>query len=177
MPLFKNLDFKQRLYLIVGSALVLSVLLLFFNYYIILRISDNAGQIQKHRESLMTRSALINRESFLRSDLKKAQEGEVYLNNILPDSDRLIDFPRDVSIWASQAGIDVGFSFIKEAAGDDSEPGFTTFILTGAGPLSGVLNFLRLIERGRYFIQFNQYEIMSENNRYTLLINGQIFSK
>lgn len=177
MASFRNLNFKQQLYLIIGSTLALTAVLGFLNYRIMTYIFNNTNQIREKHQILITRSALIQEESSLRSDFKKAREGEIYLNNILPDSDQLIDFPRDISVWASQAGIDVGFSFIKEAENIDNEPGFTTFILTGAGPLSNILNFLRFIENGRYFIRFNQYEIMNEDSRFTLLINGQIFSR
>ena len=178
MLFFKDLDFRWRLYLTVTVAIAGVVVLIFLNYLLMKSVGAATDQIQQSQEALNTRLSLIENETVLNSDAKKTKNARNYLDSILPDPDRLINFPRNISIWAKQAGVDVGFSFIKEAPASDTEPGFTTFVLTSAGSIAGLINFLKSIEGGDYFVQFNQYEIAGDkDSRYTLLVNGEIFSR
>ena len=160
-----------------GITLLAVGVLLTTNFWLMKYLGSLAGQIQEKRKTILFRSQVIEQETLLRADMLRAQREIAFLDNILPVPDSLLDFPRDVSVWANQNKLDVGFSFVKETESVEQEPGYTSFILTGSGPLNNIFNFLRAIENSRYLIQFNQYDIVSEKDRYTLLINGQIFSR
>mgnify|MGYP001573729873 CR=1 FL=1 len=142
-----------------------------------MRTNTIVSQIQEKRQALAFRARVVEGETLLKSDLIRAQREGAFLDNVLPAPDNLIDFPRDIAIWASQNDIDVGFSFLREVESKDQEPGNIPFLLTGAGQLVNVFNFIRAMENSRYFIQFNQYDLVYDSGRYTFLINGQIFSR
>ena len=176
--MFKNLNFRQKIYFNIGWIAAVVIILLGAHSWLMLSVSDVAGQIQEKRKSLMASLRIFDNENLLKAELIKAERESLFLDNIFPVSDNLIEFPRDISVWASQNNITVGFSFVKETPATETEPGYTSFILAGKGSLSNILNFLRSIENSRYLIQYNQYDIIAENsNVYTLLINGQIFSR
>ena len=175
---FTNLNFRQKIYFNIGWIGMAMIVLLGAYYWLVMSIADTVDQIQEKRKSLMAHSRILENESLLKAELVRAEKESIFLDNIFPVSDNLIEFPRDISVWANQNSIEVGFSFVKEVSAADAEPGYTTFILAGKGSLANIINFLRLIENSRYLIQYNQYDIIAESsNVYTLLINGQIFSR
>lgn len=169
--------FKRKIYLIIFLTAIVAVVLAAINYWLIMRANIVVGQIQEKRQALAFRSRVIEGETLLKSDLVRVQREGAFLDNILPAPDNLIDFPRDITVWASQNNIDVGFSFLKEVESKDQEPGYIPFLLTGTGQRQDIFNFIKAMEGSRYFIQFNQYDLVSELNKYTLFINGQIFSR
>ncbi|MEK7115092.1 MAG: hypothetical protein AAB847_01910 [Patescibacteria group bacterium] len=171
------MSFKQRIYLIIFLTMVAVIILAGINYWLIMRTNIIVGQIQEKRQTLSFRSRVVEGETLLRSDLIRAQREGAFLENVLPASDNLIDFPRDIAVWANQNNIDVGFSFLREVESKNGEPGHIPFLLTGAGQRQDIFNFIRAIENSRYFIQFNEYDLVSESDKYTLFINGQIFSR
>jgi len=171
------MPFKQRIYLIISLTTIIIVFLTVINYWLMMRTKNIVGQIQEKRQSLAFRSKVVEGQTLLKSDLIRAQREGAFLDNILPAPDNLIDFPKDITIWASQNNIDVGFSFLREVESKDQEPGYIPFLLTGAGQLTNFFNFVRAMEASRYFIQFNQYDLVSDNGKYTFFINGQIFSR
>lgn len=136
----------------------------------------NVG-IQEKRTTISRRTRFIEQEAFLKSDLARAQSESAYLDAILPSPDGLIDFPRDLSVWASQRHLDVGFSFVSEAESIGDAPGHTVFVLTATGSLSDIIAFLQTIEHSRYSVKFNQYDLVAEEGKYTAFINGHIFSR
>lgn len=169
--------FKKKVYLIVSLTTVAIIFLAAINYWLMMRVNTIISQIQGRRQTLAFRSRVIEGETLLKSDLIRARREGAFLDNILPAPDNLIDFPKDITVWASQNNIDVGFSFLKETESKDQEPGYIPFLLTGAGRLQDIFNFIRAMEGSRYFIQFNQYDLVSDLGKYTFFINGQIFSR
>ena len=177
LKLFRDLSFKKRLFLNIGSATITVIVLLVVYYLIMISIADSVEQIQEKRKSLMLRSAVLASEASLKTDWSRVQKESLYLDNVFPPADELIEFPRDISVWASRNNLDVGFSFVKEVGSINDEPSYITFILISKGSLSDISNFLRSIEASRYLVQYDQYDLVSEDNIYTLLINGKIFSR
>lgn len=171
------MSFRQKIYLIVFSTAIAATILVGINYWLIMRTNIIVGQIYEKRQTLAFRSRVIEEETLLRSDLVRAQREGAFLDNVLPAPDNLIDFPRDIVVWAGQNNIDVGFSFLRETESKNGEPGHIPFLLTGAGQRQDIFNFIRAMENSRYFIQFNEHDLVSESGKYTLFINGQIFSR
>lgn len=169
--------FKKKVYLIISLTTVAIIFLAAINYWLIMRANTIVSQIQERRQTLAFRSRVIEGETLLKSDLIRAQREGAFLDNILPEPDNLIDFPKDITVWASQNNIDVGFSFLKETESKEREPGYIPFLLTGAGRSQDIFNFIRAMEGSRYFIQFNQYDLVSDLGKHTFFINGQIFSR
>ncbi len=169
--------FNQKIYLIISLTAIAVIILAGLNYWLMMRANIVVGQIQEKRQALAFRSRVVEGETLLRSDLIRAQREGAFLDNILPAPDNLIDFPRDITIWANQNNVDVGFSFLRETESINQEPGYIPFLLTGAGQRQDIFNFIRTMENSRYFIQFNQYDLVSESGKFTLFINGQIFSR
>lgn len=143
-----------------------------------MRITRATGQLEEAHQTIQSHARVLEREAALKADMARAQREGSYLDSLLPSSDNLIDFPRDISVWAAQYSVDVGFSFVKEYSATTNAPGYTTFVLTGRGTLANIFNMLRQMEASHYLIDFSQYDFVSESESvYTLLINGQIFSR
>lgn len=179
MALFSRLGFKQKLLLTLSLSIFPIILFFIFNYWLMMRLSGLASQIQINRIKILTKSQLIDNQSSLKINLEKAREEMNFLDNILPPAEKLIDFPREIAFWANQNQLQINFGFGGQTPGKDNEPGFVSFTIraTGSTPQQ-IINFIRTIETSRYFIRLNLYNITKEaDNRYGATLDGQIFSR
>lgn len=111
----------------------------------------------------------------LKDQSGKADPYVSFLNNILPPHDSLINFPKDLRAIAirNNGELEVNFGAETEAAG--GKPGSANFEGSLRMSLQNFRNFLRDVERSKYFVDFSDLDITGEQNTYTIRISGSVF--
>lgn len=170
-------DFKSWLFKNGGIALAA---VLFFVIFLLLLgrdISSRTAMIKKQRQDLMLRSQAINSLVFLRSDRERSEKILNAVKDFLPASDQLISVPNTLENLAKSNQLGFGFAFNAEAPASESEPGINYFTLTSSGAYNNFLNFLKAVEKGKYFFGFDLIELNKKDKDYQILIKGKVFSQ
>lgn len=169
------MDFKKQLTILLILAFAVSAILItalfFFGNDIVKRI----GRVGQSRQELDLRIRSVENAASLRQDYSLVQSYAPELENVLIGRDRLLGFPRDLGIIARQSQIDLNASLGAESP-KDGALGATAFTLNGGGSLEGLINFLKRVETSRYFVRFNSVDFGRRDDKFKLLITGQVFS-
>lgn len=169
------MDFKKQLTISLILAFAVSAILIaalfFFGNDIVKRI----GRVGQSRQELDLRIRSVENAASLHQDYSLVQSYAPELENVLIGRDRLLGFPRDLGIIARQSQIDLNASLGAESS-KDGALGATAFTLNGGGSLEGLINFLKRVETSRYFVRFNALDFGRRDDKFKLLITGQVFS-
>ena len=72
---------------------------------------------------------------------------------------------------------DLGFGFGEEIKSTEVQPGTIAFSTNTRSSLENFINFLAMVEKMRYFIQFGRLEITRQGDTFTGLGQGKIFAR
>ena len=140
-------------------------------------ITSRVVAIQKLKQEVAFRTQAIESLVVLKEESQKAERNSDLLKNILPTSDALINFRREINLLAAQNKIDLGFTFGVDSPATDVQPGFINFQMTPSGQLQNFINFLKNIEQGAYFVELNSLDINRTGKTFAGAITGRIFSR
>ncbi len=133
--------------------------------------------IQKSQNEFASHSKAVSILSSLRGDFEKAKIERQFLENILPQQDKLINFPRELNVLAKQNNLQLAFAFGSQKESEEAIPGYISFNIVVAGLLPNWLKFLDALENSNYLISLDSIHIVSNNKEYQLNINGKVFSQ
>ena len=172
-------DFRKKLSLNIGLALILTAILAIFIIFIGYDINKRIFKIEAFREELKFRTNALNSLASLRQESEKAKPYFNMLQTILPTKDEIVNFLKELNDLAKINKIELGFSFGNEILGTPSEPGATNFNLTVSGNYNNIFNFLRSAEKSRYVIGWESVDLTRDpqSQRFSALISGKVFSK
>lgn len=157
--------------------LILALVLVGVTWWLGFDISRRVSSIQQNKKDLTFRSSASEALLFLKSAGEQAAVDRLFLENLLPTQDKLIDFPKDLDGLARINRVDMDFNFGEEAPGGEATPGHIAFNIIVKGELNNILNFLRAMEGSRYLMEFNAYNLTVEGKNYQAMINGKVFSQ
>jgi Tfp pilus assembly protein PilO len=121
-------------------------------------ISRRAESAMIGRQQLANKSEGLALFASLQNQSKEADAYITILQNVLPSRDQLFDFQREMERLAVQDGVGLGFSFQNETPATASEVGRAGFNLVVEGSLYKVLSFIKLVEEGRFLVNFKSFD-------------------
>ncbi len=169
-------NFRKRLLIIVGVPLGISLVLAGILSFAGSDITKRTDQIKQLRRDLLFRMQLTESLASLRKDSQQAKNYVFEIENILPNRDQLVSFPRDLSTIARQNKIELNSSLGKESSGGIGKLRQTDFTMTGQGPFDDFVNFLKSLETARYFINLSSLDFTRQDNDFRALLTGRVFS-
>lgn len=140
-------------------------------------ISRRAASIQENKAKTLSYSKAASILNFLRSDFEKAKTEKQFLENILPQQDQLLNFPKDLNGLAKQNNLQLAFAFGSQKEGDQGSPGYINFNLIIAGALTNWLKFFDDLGKSQYLTSFENIRVLSNGKEHQLNINGKVFSQ
>ncbi|MBI3046323.1 MAG: hypothetical protein HYY86_02170 [Candidatus Harrisonbacteria bacterium] len=171
------MEFRQ--WLLKNGGIALAVILFLAILLLLLGrdISSRTAMIGKQRQDLLLRSQAINSLALLRSEGEKSENIFKAVKDFLPTSDQLISFPNTLENLAKNNQLGFGFAFNAEVPASESEPGVNTFTLTSSGAYNNFLNFLKAVEKGKYYAGFDFIELNKKDKDFQILMKGKVFSQ
>jgi len=121
-------------------------------------ISRRAESAMVERQQLTNKSEGLALFANLQNQSKEAETYVTILQNALPSRDQLFDFQREMERLAVQDGVGLGFNFQNEIPPTASEVGRAGFNLVVEGSLYKVLSFVKLVEEGRFLVNFKSFD-------------------
>lgn len=156
-----------------GAIIILGIALILIGG----NISEQTIKISQQRLDLATKTQSIKSLASLRTDYELAKPHFDLLQNILPSKDEMISFLKDLESFARKNQLDFGSSFGSEVVSTASEPGQINFRASIQGSYDGFLNFLKLVDQSRYFVNFSNLELTENINGFNIIVNGKVFSR
>ena len=140
-------------------------------------VEGSALKIKQQKTDLAFRISATGQLASLRADSDKAKPLFRALNAVLPLKDDLINFGQSLIQAGKNNNMVLGFTFGGETVPKGELPGFISFSTSGTGSYENIQNFLKDIERSRYFVKFNSLDIIRQGttNSYSLTADGQVF--
>lgn len=165
----KNL-FKHNLFYLLSILILVGLL-----FFLRVDIKNTVLEINQKRDDLTMRSSSLSSAAELKADFKKASEYFSLLENILPSRDNLLLFSKELEYLAANNDLEFGLTFGKETLSKSQEPGSLYFRLVLVGGYDNFVSFLKDMEKGRYFIDFNNIDITKKGEVFTGIIQGMVF--
>jgi len=170
-------EFRQ--WLLKNGGIALAVILFLATLFLLLGrdIASRTAMIRKQRQDLLLRSQAINSLALLRSEGERAENTFKAIKDFLPTSDQLVSFSNVLENLAKSNQLGFGFTFNSEVPASESEPGINYFTLTSSGAYNNFLNFLKSVEKGKYFVGFDLIELNKKEKDFQILMKGKVFSQ
>jgi len=169
-------NFRKRLLIIIGVPLGISLILTTILFFVGSNISKRTDQIRQLRRDLLFRTQLTESLALLRKDSQQAKNYVVEIENILPNRDQLVSFPRDLSTIARQTKVELNSSLGQENSEGIGKLRQTDFTITSQGPFDNFIDFLKSLETARYFINLKSIDFTRQDNNFSALLTGRVFS-
>jgi len=169
---FKNWLIKNS---VIASAIILALLMLII--FLKIDIDKRVAEIKNKRLDLATRLYSLESLTLLRADAQKAETLRVTLENSLPSKDSIIGFVKNLEGIAKANNVGFGFAFESEVPGTETEPTANLFTMHSSGSYSNFLRFLKAMELGKYYINFNYLDLSQKGKDYEVQIKGRVFSQ
>jgi len=170
-------NFKTQLITRLAIAVGIITLLLIILFGLRFDINKRTETIKETRRELALRFKVVEKAATLKKDREIAQRQKVLLEELLPTSDRLINFSKDITNLAKKNSVDMDFSFGQEVAAIENKPGHISFTITANAALSNWLNFVEALEQMPYFISLSSFNLVAKEDNYRSVINGKVFSQ
>jgi Tfp pilus assembly protein PilO len=166
---YRNL-LKHNIFYLSG-ILVLAGLLFFLR----VDIKNTVLEIDQKSSDLAMRSTSLSSAAELKADFKEASLHFSLLENILPSRDNLLLFSKELEDLAANNNLEFGLTFGAETLAKEREPGNLCFRMVLTGGYDDFVNFLKDMERGRYFVDFNNIDITKNDEIFSGIIQGMVF--
>lgn len=170
-------NFRQWLLRSAGGPLALIILMAALLLFLGKDIAARTADIQKNRQELALRSQSLNSLASLHLEAEKAKRLLEAVQALLPPGDQLISFPKNLETLARNNRLGFGFTFDSEEAAKEDQPGVNAFTFTASGPFIGILNFLASIEKGKYFVSFNLFDLQRKEGNLETVVKGEVYSQ
>ncbi len=169
--------FKKRFFTSLAIGLGGFIVLVVVTLLVGQNISLRGKHIQADRQEIEARVLAIESFTELKENFKNARSYFSVLENILPEQDQLFSFPNELKSFAEQYQLKLDLNFQTQIASTDTEPGYVTFGLTAKGSLDNILKFLKSLKTYRYFLKLNRVDLTHSQDSYSLIADGQVFSR
>jgi len=171
------MDFKKRLFINIGIPLAICLILITALFFIGSDIAKKTEQIRELRTELFFRLHLAESLALLTKEAEQARNYTFQLERILPNSDQLVSFPRDLNMIAKQTQVDINSSLGGEEVSEKkSALRRTNFSITGRGSFENFINFLKFLETGQYIINLQTLDFARQDDNFKISLTGQVFS-
>jgi len=164
-------SFKQELIKRTAIAFLIIIIPIGILIFLSLDIKQRAETAMVGRQELANRSEGLSLFAKLQSQSNEADAYLDILQNVLPSRDQLfLDFQKEMERLAVQDGVGLGFSFQNEISPTASAVGRMGFNIVISGSLYKVLSFIKLVEEGRFMVNFKSFDFLGS----TVNITGEV---
>ena len=126
------------------------------------RVEKLSKTVQEKRNLLTVRSRRLGLVSGIQKEYTEAKPYINALYTFLPEKDELFSLSREIQELAQADGLDFGFSFTGESAGDSFTPGSVDFSLNiGGESLDWISSFIKRIQRFKHLVIIDSFSINS----------------
>lgn len=171
------MEFKKWFLKQVGISLIASLLLATLLLLLGRDISLKTANIKKQRQDLFLRSQALNSLASLRSESERSKNISKAIQELLPVSDQIINFPKSLENFARSNQLNFGFAFNSEVPAEENKPTINAFTLNLSGQYNNFLNFLKAVERSKYFTVFDYLDLNKKDAGFEIIIKGRVFSQ
>ena len=146
-------------------ALVFILVALIFISFLKSSINSDAKSLEQANQLIQGRTNILEQHFALKKQSDEATVLEKRLKARLSSRDDLLQLSREFGEIAKITGVDVNPSFIGEASNTDTDTllGRTGISLTVDGKLLDILRFLEGVEKSRFLISLNNFDITSQS--------------
>lgn len=169
--------FKRKILINVGVALGIILVLGAANFVIGADVGRRAAAIQKLREELAFRNQAVESLVTLKVESERAQKYLPVLRSILPSSDGLINFSREMKSLAAAKKVDLGFAFRGESAPAGNLAATDFRMSASAASFVNILDFIKAVEGSAYFINIASMDFSLSAKSVKAELGGRVFSK
>lgn len=106
-----------------------------------------------------------------------AQQYVLALENVLPERDSLISLDQELETLAEVHGLGFGFTFTGDRPATQSSPGVVEFSLSLQGEFNQLLRYMENVNNLRYFMSFPTFGLARSGDRFTMQLQGQVFTR
>lgn len=160
-----------------GLYLFIILMLLAFNFWLGYDVGRNAMAVQETKKQIYSSAHAAGSLASLKADFEKAKNDRLFLESIVPQPEKIINFPRELTVLAKQNNVELAFGFGTEFESAETTPGFVNFNMVLGGVLVNWLKFLEILEKSRYLMSLDSFNIVSDGRDYRVSINGKVFTQ
>lgn len=168
-------SFKQTLLLRIISYAIVAVVLIVATILLSLDISRRLSLIKEVGKKLAFRFQSTETLANLKQSEDQAKRDLLFLESRLPIQDKLLSFPPEMAALAQKYGVTAKVVFSSETLGLEDQPGSQAFSLAADGSLNNWINFLEAMEKSRYLINFQSFNLAGKDDSLKTTINGKVF--
>lgn len=168
-------DFKKQL--IIKLSIALGIISVFSVALVLMGrdIGKRAQAIRDQRIEIANRNQSLSVIANLQKDFNDAQKYTSILENALPTSNQLFDFPKELEFLAKKQNMGFGFSFGSETPPSESQPGSAAFVLTIQGTRAQIINFIKTLEEIRFLVNIGSIDISGAGDGFGATIGGIVY--
>ncbi len=170
-------QFQKKVFVRSGVALALVGILVGLTVFMGADIGRRTTQLGTLRDETRFRTEAIESFVALRGEYAKAQVYFSLLENILPQKDRLLSFPKDVRALGKKRSLVVNFAFGDEVLGTATTPGHINFQMSIHGAFPNLLSFLDDLKSSSYFVDLSSLELVWGEKDVSATVMGKVFSR
>lgn len=170
------MDFKKHLLIIIGIPAGICALIIVAIIFIGFDIGNKAKETNEKRLTFLSQLAIADSLVSLKKDSEQIKGYYAILENIVPQRDRLVLFPKDLSAIGKQSNLDIKITLGQGTSVGTTNLWLTNFKMAGNGNFENLMNFIKTLNNGQYLINLKSLDFTKENSNFKTLIEGQVFS-
>jgi len=168
-------SFRRQIIVKISLAFVAVILMVGAIFFLNSLVSAKAGFIFSTRSDLNNRINLVNQLTQLKAAAAEATPYIEKLSKALPPRDALLSLQVDLNDIAHKYSLGFGFKFVGEESKIGNNIKSAPFQINIQGTYPNIINFLKDLESGSYFISLSDADIVGSPTSYNASISGQIF--
>lgn len=150
-------------------------------YAIAGNLDTSVAKILQDRTKTQAQLQEINLIAELKNESAVAEGYRAAMDKLLPNQDRLLDFPRWIDSLARNHGVGARFSFQGDAvSAQGTSPAYIAFSLDLTGTIPNLGSLLRELEsaqEAQFLVGVDSFNIARSGDSYRLGLQGKVFSK
>lgn len=170
-----------------GFYIGVSVILLSFAlaggalYWLYTDLNTKVVEITTGRGTIQERIQEVGLLADLKNSAKSAEDYQKVMDTILPDQNKLFDFPRWIDNLASNYSITDRFSFQgNQTPSQGSTPGYVGFSVDITGSMQNIVSFMKSLETtqgSQFLVTIDSFDLNQASDKYHVILNGKVFFK
>jgi len=171
-----QIKFKKQLMTGIGIPLLVILVFLSGLLFFGLDISKQADNIKQTRDDLNLRLRTSESLGLLRNDLNQIKDYIPLMETVLPDRDKILSLPRNLTMIGRQNQVDVNLNLGSETPATENELGRIKLNSSISGQFNNLIAFLEAVEGNQLSIKIDSIDFVAQDQgRFKGTLNGQIY--
>jgi len=171
-----QIKFKKQLMTGIGIPLLVILVFLSGLLFFGLDISKQVDNIKQTRDDLNLRLRTSESLGLLRNDLNQIKDYIPLMETVLPDRDKILSLPRNLTMIGRQNQVDVNLNLGSETPATENELGRIKLNSSISGQFNNLIAFLEAVEGNQLSIKIDSIDFVAQDQgRFKGTLNGQIY--